>query len=157
MLGLFTKQAPHWHQDKLRFPLRGNQRCPHWHEQHWFSFSIKDETATYKLHVLKRKWIGRTVAQQGSLDCTMGIQGCCMAVALLQTKSRIVSLAAQLDMNLVKENLWCHFVMLEGCKGVMNISSLPGLRCCLAGGTGEGEEVSCGQNYSSHCSFLETS
>lgn len=52
-----------------------------------------------------------------------------MAVVLLQTKCRIVSLAAQVDMNLMKENLGFHFAILEGCKGVMNISSLPGLRC----------------------------
>lgn len=81
--------------------------------------------------------------------CTMGIQGYCMAIALLQTKSRIVSLAAQVDMNLLKENLGFDFATLKGCKGLMNISSsLPGLRCCLAGGTGEREVVSCGQ----HCS-----
>lgn len=94
------------------------------------------------------------MARLGCPVCTMGIQGYCMAVALLQTKSRMVSLAAQVDVNLLKENLRFHFAMLESCKGVMNISSsLPGLRCCLAGGTGEGEVISCGQHCSSHCSF----
>lgn len=79
-------------------------------------------------------------------------------MALLQSKSRIVSLAAQEDMNLLEENLGFHFAMLEGCKGVMNISSsLLGLRCCLAGGTGEEEVVSSGQHCNSHCSFPETS
>lgn len=86
----------------------------------------------------------------------MSIQGYCMAVVLLQTKCRIVSLAAQVDMNLMEENLGFHFAILEGCKGVMNISSsLPGLRCWLAGGTGEGEVDSCGQHCSSHCSFQQ--
>lgn len=78
-------------------------------------------------------------------------------MALLQSKSRIVSLAAQEDMNLLEENLGFHFAMLEGCKGVMNISSLLGLRCCLAGGTREEEVVSSGQHCNSHCSFPETS
>lgn len=80
-----------------------------------------------------------------------------MAVALLQTKSRIMSPAAQVDVNLLEDNLGFSFAMLEGCKGVMNISSsLPGLRCCLAGST-EVEVVSCGQHCNSHCSFSATS
>lgn len=36
-----------------------------------------------------------------------------MAVALLQTKSRILSLAAQVDMNLLKKSLGFHFAMLR--------------------------------------------
>lgn len=54
-----------------------------------------------------------------------------MAVALLQTKSIIVNLEAQVDRHLLEENLGLHFAMLEDCKGVS--SSLPGLRCCCQG------------------------
>lgn len=64
----------------------------------------------------------------------MDVQGHCMAVALLQTKSMIANLEAQVDRHLLEENLGFHFATLEGYKGAKSIySSLPGLRHCSQG------------------------
>lgn len=52
-----------------------------------------------------------------------------MAVALLQTKSMVMNLEAQVNRHLLEENLGLHFAMLEGCKGAKSVSSSsPGLR-----------------------------
>lgn len=61
----------------------------------------------------------------------MDVQGHCMAVAILQAKSMLVNLEAQVGRHLLEENSGLHFAMLESCEGaISNSFSLPGFSHC---------------------------
>lgn len=64
----------------------------------------------------------------------MDAQGRCMDVAILQVKSMLVNLEAQVGRHLLEGNLGLHLDMLEGCKGASSICSpLPGFEMLTPG------------------------
>lgn len=61
----------------------------------------------------------------------MDVQGHCLAVAVLQAKSMLVTPEAQVGRRLLEKNPGLFFAMLGSCKGaISNSSSLPDLRHC---------------------------